>query len=116
MASLVLFIVLVLGIMIGMSLGLLICDRIGLGDFAFTDMGRDLSKCAIVSVIIAAVGVGLFQLAQSARVFLALVPIYYVGVRLSWLDISMPELVLTGFATILLLAGVTGVAFMLFAK
>lgn len=116
MASLVLFIVLLLGILVGMVAGLMICDRIELGNFAFTDIGSDLIKCAMVSVVIAAVGVGLFQLSQSVRVFLALVPIYYVGVRLSWLDISVPELALTGFATILSLAGMTGIAFMLFGK
>jgi hypothetical protein len=116
MTSLVLFLILLAGIMIGMFVGLTVCDRIDLGDFAFTDIGRDLSKCAVMSVVIAAAGVGLFQLSQSARVFLALVPLFYVGVRLSWLEISMPELALTGFATILSLAGVTAVTFMLLGK
>jgi hypothetical protein len=116
MSSLVLFLVLLAGVMIGMFVGLTVCDRIELGDFAITDISRDLSKCAVVSVVIATVGVGLFQLSQSARVFLALVPIYYIGVRLSWLEISMPELALTGLATILSLAGVIAVAFMLLGK
>lgn len=60
-------------------------------DFVFTNVRRDLLKSVIVSVIAAAAGVGSFQLSPDARVFLALVPVYYIGNKLSWLEISMPE-------------------------
>jgi hypothetical protein len=113
MSSLVLFIVLFLGTMVGMVVGLIICANTDLGDFAFTDTRRDLLKCAVVSMVTAGVGVGLFQLAHNARVFLGLIPIFYLGLKLSWLDISVTDVIVTGGTTILSIAVLSMIAFML---
>ena len=104
MPSLVLSLVLFPGMLVGLIAGLVICANTDLGDFGFTDARRDLLKCAGLALVIAAAGVGLYHLAQNARVFLALVPIFYLGVKLSWLGISTPEVVVAGGTTILSIA------------
>jgi hypothetical protein len=99
--------------MIGMVAGLFICANTDLGDFGFTDTRRDLLKCAVVSIVTAGVGVGLFQLAHNGRVFLGLIPIFYLGLKLSWLDLSMTDVMVTGGTTILSIAVLSMVVFTL---
>jgi hypothetical protein len=116
MSSLVLFVVLFLGIMVGMVFGLIVCANTDLGDFAFTDTRRDILKCAVISIVTAGVGVGLFQLAHhNGRVFLGLIPIFYLGLKLSWLDFSMTDVMVTGGTTILSIAVFSMITFMLLA-
>jgi len=115
MSSLVLFVVLFLGIIVGMVVGLVICANTDLGDFGFTDTRRDLLKCAVVSIVTAGVGVGLFQLAHNGRVFLGLIPIFYLGLKLSWLDFSATDVMVTGGTTILSIAVFSMIASMLLA-
>ena len=99
-----------------MVAGLIICANTDLGDFGFTDTRRDLLKCAIVSVVTAGVGVGLFQLAHhNGRVFLGLISILYLGLKLSWLDFSMTDAMVTGGTTILSIAVLSMIVFTLLA-
>ena len=116
MPTLVLSLVLFLGILVGLIAGLVICANTDLGDFGFTHARHDLLKCAMVALVITAAGVGLYHLAQNARVFLALVPIFYLGVKVSWLGISTPEVVVTGGTTIVSIAVVSMIAFRLLAS
>lgn len=90
--------------MIGMVAGLIICANTNWGDFGFTDTRRDLLKCAVVSIVTAGIGVGLFQLAHNGRVFLGLIPVFYLGLKLSWLDFSMTDVMVVGGTTILSIA------------
>ena len=115
MSSLALFVVLFVGIIVGMVVGLVICANTDLGDFGFTDARRDLLKCAVVSIVTAGVGAGLFQLAQNGRVLLGLIPIFYLGLKLSWLDFSATDVMVTGGTTILSIAVFSMIAFMLLA-
>jgi hypothetical protein len=113
MPILVLFFVLLVGVLVGVLIGLIICANTALGDFRFTDTRRELLKCIIISVIIAAAGVGLFQLTHNGRVFLGLVPIFYLGLRLSWLDITVPEVLVISVTTIISIAVFSKIAFLL---
>jgi hypothetical protein len=86
-----------------------------LGDFGFTDTRRDLLKCVVVSIVTAGVGVGLFQLAHNGRVFLGLIPVFYLALKLSWLDFSATDVMVTGGTTILSIAVFSMIAFRLLA-
>jgi hypothetical protein len=115
MSSLVLFVVLFLGIMVGMVVGLIICANTDLGDLGFTDTRRDLLKCAVVSIVTAGAGLGLFELAQNGRMLLGLIPIFYLGLKLSWLDFSVTDVMVTGGTTILSIAVFSMITFVLLA-
>jgi hypothetical protein len=115
MPTLLLAVVLLIGIGVGLMAGLVICANTDLGDFGFTDARRDLLKCAGLALVIAAAGVGLYHLAQNARVFLVLVPIFYLGVKVTWLGISTPEVVVTGGTTIVSIAMVGTIVRLLLA-
>jgi hypothetical protein len=115
MPTLVFSLVLFIGTVVGLVAGLVICANTDLGDFEFADVRRDFLKCTMVALVTAAAGVGLYQLAQNARVFLALVPIFYLGVKLSWLGISTPEVVVAGGTTVLSIAMVGTIVRLLLA-
>ena len=111
MTSVVLFIALLLGIAVGVFIGLVICANTDMGDLTMTGVGRDILKCTAIALVTAAAGVGLFHLGRSPRVFLALVPVYYIGLKLCWLEITIAEMCVIALSTIGSLGVVIAVAF-----
>jgi hypothetical protein len=110
MPQLILFTVLLVGILTGLFVGLVICANTEWGDFTFSNLPGDLLRCGILAVVTAGAGVGLFQLAHNARVFIGLVPIYYIGLKLCWLDLKTPEIVVIGLSTFVAMATAIAIA------
>jgi hypothetical protein len=95
------FAILFFGVGAGVFIGLLICAHMETGDFMFTDLRRDVLKCLAISGITAAAGVGLFALSANPRVFLALPPVWFIALKICWLDLHFAEIGVIGLSCIL---------------
>ena len=91
---------------LGMFLGLLICSHVGLA-FGFTDLRRDILKCVVVAIVTVAAGTGLWALAKNPRVLLPLPVIWYIVVKLCWLELEKAEVAIVGVSVVVSL-GVLG--------
>jgi len=83
----------------GTFVGLLVCSLLGLG-FGFGRLSRDLAKCLGLSLTIVLIGVGLYGIAPNPRVLIVLPLLWFIGIRLAWMDLEKPEIVITGILTL----------------
>jgi len=103
MATGIVLVLLVVTVAVGMFLGLLICSHVGIG-FGFTDLRKDILKCVLVSIVTVAAGAGLLTLAGSLRVLLPLPVIWYIVVKLCWLELEKAEVAITGTSVVVFAA------------
>ena len=101
MISLILFTILFLAVGVGLFAGLFVCARIEIGDFMFTELRRDILKCVLVAGVTAAAGVGLFASSQNPWVFSTLPPVWFIALKLCWLDLQIAEIGVIGASSIL---------------
>jgi len=84
---------------VGTFTGLLVCSLLGLG-FGFGKLGRDLAKCLGLSLAVVLIGVGLYTIAPNPRVLIALPLLWFIGIKLAWIDLEKSEIAITGILTL----------------
>ena len=110
MSSLVLFLVLFVGIAGGAFLGLLICANITVGNFSFEEPGKDIVRCVTVGLITAGAAAGLLAISSHPRVVYGALPVWFIVVKLCWLQLEKAELGIVAISTVLWLAVVGALA------
>jgi len=104
---------LVLANAVGTFVGLLVSSY--LGGFAFENLKADVLKCVVLAVIVVLLALGLVALFQNVgdvrpAYALAVVPVvWFVVIKLLWLDLERMELTLAGVASL----GTTIIALMI---
>jgi hypothetical protein len=83
----------------GTFIGLYICSLLGLG-FGFGDLKRDIARCLCLSLTVVLIGVGLYSIALTPRVLIVLPVLWFIGIKLAWIDLEKPEIAITGVATL----------------
>jgi hypothetical protein len=92
----IIFITLLAGVSFGTLVGLMICANTTLGDFSFVEPGKDIARCIVLGVIVAACGAGLMSLTRDPRVVLGLLPVWYITAKLCWLELERVEMAIIG--------------------
>jgi hypothetical protein len=107
-------ILLVISIAGGTFLGLFLCNYWGLG-FAFEDLPWDIGKCFIIAGLTILPGVILvlcrFEYFPTRTCVILSGLTYFFSIKLSWLDIENPEILITFLAAVIVMA-LTVAAFM----
>jgi hypothetical protein len=80
--------------------GLLVCSHLDLG-FAFEDLRADVLKCLGVAAVVVALGGGLLWMWPNIRVIAPLPVVYYLAMKLSWLELEGPEILVAGLGALL---------------
>jgi hypothetical protein len=86
-----LFLILFVAIAMGTFAGLLVSANTPFGSFSFTDPRKDAIRSLIVGLVTAGVCVGLLALTRNPRFIVALVPLWYITVKLCWLEMEMVD-------------------------
>jgi hypothetical protein len=92
--------ILVTGTSAGTFCGLLACAYLDWG-FAFGSLKQDLFKCFMISALAIVPAWGLLLLSGHPLVVAPFPAVWFLSMRLSWLELEKPAIVLTGLATLL---------------
>jgi hypothetical protein len=104
------FLTLFLGLGVGAFGGLMVCANTTLGNFSFTEPKKDFLRCAVVALVVGAAIVGLLSISRNPRVFAAVLPVWYIAVKLCWLEIEPVEIGIVAASSILAVAVAASVA------
>lgn len=99
-----LFALLAGGVGIGTFLGLIVCANADISSFSPTDLRKDLLRSATVTLVTASTGVALLALTSNPRVILGLLPVWYLVVKLCWLEMGLVDILILGGSTLLVIA------------
>ena len=101
---LVIFVTLFLAIAAGTFAGLLWSANVSWGNFVFTEPGKDIVRCVTVGLVTAGTCIGLMALTSNPRVLAALLPVWFITIKVCWLEIESFDLLFVGCATLVFVA------------
>ena len=93
-----LFLVMFVAVAMGTFAGLLVSANSSFGNFSFNEPRKDVVRALVVGAVTAGVIVGLMALTRNGRVFAALIPVWYITVKLCWLELELEDFVILGFS------------------
>ena len=100
MIHLVIVLVLVLAAAAGSFCGLLVCSCLD-GGYTYGNPMRDFLKCLVVSLVAVIPAWALLVLIRHPGVVAPFPVVWYIGVRLGWLELEKTDIVVIGLATLL---------------
>lgn len=86
-----LFLVLFVAIAMGTFAGLIVAANTPFGSFSLQDPRKDAVRSVVVGLVTAGVCVGLMALTRNPRILVGLIPIWYVTVKLCWLEMELVD-------------------------
>lgn len=92
----ILFAAIFAGVGLGTFIGLVVCVNVDWSSYSITEPGKEIIRSIVVGAVIAGAAAGLAALSHNPRVFLALLPVWFITVKLCWLDFELPDLVTVG--------------------
>ncbi len=101
---LMVFLTLFLALAMGTFAGLLVAANTSFGSFSFSEPRKDLVRSITVGLVTAGVCIGLLALSRNARVLAALLPVWYITVKLCWLEMQGVDMVVVGFTSLAFVA------------
>ncbi len=100
---------------VGAFCGLLVCSYFDLG-FSFSDLKQDVLKCVWVSSLAVIPAWVLLAFVGNPYVVVAFPAIWFVCVRLSWLELNNGEVVVLGVSTLLAVGVAAGIIALLLGR
>lgn len=92
-------VVLILANAAGTFAGLLLCSHLGLG-FGFGDLKYDVLRCLALAAIVLLPACGLFCWAPHPGVILPFLIVWFIVIKLLWLELQNAEIVVTGVVSL----------------
>lgn len=93
-----LFLALFVAIAMGTFAGLLVAANTPFGSFSIADPRKDAVRSVVVGLVTAGVTVGLMALTRDGRVLVGLIPIWYITVKLCWLEMELVDFFVVGLS------------------
>ena len=100
----VIFLTLFLAFAAGTFAGLLLSANLSWGNFVFAEPGKDIVRCLTVGLVTAGTCIGLLALTSNARVLAALFPVWFITIKLCWLEIEGFDILFVACATLVFVA------------
>lgn len=88
----VIFAVLSVGTFVGLTVGLVIASRLDLCTVGFDEPRKDIAKCLFIAILLGTVGGILNLISGNPKVMAAVLPVWYLAVKLSWLESSSMDI------------------------
>jgi hypothetical protein len=101
---LTLFLILFAAISMGTFAGLLVSANCSFGSFSFSEPRKDIVRSLVVGLVTAGVCVGLMALTRNPRVLAGLIPIWYITVKLCWLEMESVDMAVVAFSCLVFTA------------
>ena len=99
-----LFLILFVAIAMGTFAGLLVSANSPFGSFSFAEPRKDILRSLVVGLVTAGACVGLMALTHNARVLAGLIPVWYISVKLCWLEMEMEDMVVVALTQLVFIA------------
>lgn len=82
----------------GTFAGLIAAANTPFGSFSFADPRKDAVRSVAVGLVTAGVCVGLMALTRDSRMLVGLIPVWYITVKLCWLEMELVDFFVVGLS------------------